>query len=80
MVSKPPIHLYDLIEDKARTDPGYAIAFALLKLADAQRSLATHVKYLCNGNAASEMGAIEAFGMHIGEKMDIIADVLRRDE
>ena len=75
-----PKHLHDVIEDKARTDPGYAIAYGLLKLAKAQEDTAVHLKYLGNGNAATPMGAIEAFGVHIGEKMDILADALRRDD
>lgn len=79
MVGMLKQHLHDLIEDKARSDSGYAIAHAVLKLASAQESLAVHVKYLGNGDAATTMGAIEAFGMHLGEKIDILADALRRD-
>jgi hypothetical protein len=41
-----------ILENAIGGDPGYAIAYALLKLAEAQQSLATHVKYLGNGNAA----------------------------
>ena len=69
-----------MIEDKARTDAGYAIAFALMRLARAQESLALHVKYLGNGDAATPMGAIEAFGAHLGEKIDLLAEAIRRDE
>jgi hypothetical protein len=29
--------------------------------------------------AATALGAIEAFGMHIGEKMDAIAEALRKE-
>jgi hypothetical protein len=32
-------HIADFIEDRARTDSGYAIAYAILQLADAQRRL-----------------------------------------
>jgi len=76
MRTKPPENLHDIIEQMAREDAGYAIAYALLKLATAQADLAFHVKYLGNGNAATQMGAIEAFGKHIGEKLDLIADAL----
>jgi hypothetical protein len=57
----------------------FAIAHAILKLADAQQNLATHVKYLGNGDAATTMGAIEAFGMHIGEKLDAITSAILSD-
>jgi hypothetical protein len=73
---KAPQHLADLIEEKARTDAGYAIAHALMRLADAQGEVAQHIKYLGNGNASTSMGAIEAFGLHIGEKLDALTDAL----
>ena len=76
----PEPHLEDLIEQKARTDSRYAIAHALMKLAKAQQETATHLKYLGNGNASTQHGAIEAFGMHIGEKLDALTEALRRDE
>jgi hypothetical protein len=79
-MARPPQHIADLIEDKARTDAGYAIAHALMRLADAQAATATHLKYLGNGNAVTTMGAIEAFGMHIGEKIDALtAAISERD-
>lgn len=59
-----------VIEKKAGNDAGFAIAYAILELAKAQRSLATHVKYLGNGDASTHFGAIEAFSMHLGEKLD----------
>ncbi|HEY4153536.1 MAG TPA: hypothetical protein VGM38_09465 [Pseudolysinimonas sp.] len=52
------------------------IAYAILRLAHATEDLAVHLKYLGNGNAATQMGAIEAFGKHMGEKLDAIADAL----
>jgi len=55
------------------------IAYAILRLAHATENLAVHVKYLGNGDAATTMGAIEAFGKHMGEKLDSIADALARD-
>ncbi len=66
-------HIQDEFEDRARNGDGlYAIAFALMELAEAQKSTATWLKYLGNGDAADAMGAIEAFGMHIGEKLDAL--------
>lgn len=65
-----------LIEAKADRDPGYAIAYALIQLAGATQSLSTQVKYLGNGDASTSMGAIEAFGMHLGEKIDSLSSVI----
>jgi hypothetical protein len=73
---QPPVHLHDLIEEKARTDPGYATAYALLLIADAQKQQAMWLKFLGNGDAATHMGAIEAFGMHIGEKLDALTSAI----
>ena len=64
------------IDTKGRNEAGYAIAYALLKLANATESLSIWVKYLGNGDAATPMGAIEAFGKHIGEKLDELGDKL----
>lgn len=77
---RAPKHLHDVIEEKARTDGIFAIAYALLRLANAQSDTATHLKYLGNGNASTPMGAIEAFGAHIGEKLDALtAAIADRD-
>lgn len=48
----------------------YAIAIALLRVA-------YQLQCLGNGNAATQMGAIEALGMHLCEKMDALADAIR---
>jgi hypothetical protein len=53
----------------ARDDSGYAIAAALLQVA-------YQIKYLGNGSAATQMGAIEALGVLIGEKIDSFAGVI----
>jgi hypothetical protein len=66
----------DVIEEKARTDSGYAIAYALLKVAEAQKTVATHIKYLGVGDAATTMGAIEFLSVHIGEKIDNLASAI----
>lgn len=66
-----PTQIRNLFEERAGGGEGlFAIAFALLELASAQESVAIHLKYLGNGDAATTMGAIEAFGKHIGEKLD----------
>jgi hypothetical protein len=53
---------------------------AFLEVAKSIDRLARAVRDLGNGDAATPMGAIEAFGAHIGEKMDaaamLIADAL----
>jgi hypothetical protein len=48
-----------IIVSKASSDGRFAIAAALLEIAEAHHSLATHLKYLGVGNAATEMGAAE---------------------
>jgi hypothetical protein len=59
--------LWELAED--HNEPRYAIAAALLRVA-------YEIKYLGNGNAATQMGALEAFGVHLGEKMDAIVQAM----
>jgi hypothetical protein len=53
-------------------DGQFAIALALMEVA---RS----IDRLGNGDAATSMGAIEAFGLHIGEKMDDLILALGKD-
>jgi hypothetical protein len=50
-------------------EPGWAIAAALM-------SVALQLKYLGNGDAATPMGAIEAFGDHIGKKLDDLTNAI----
>ena len=66
----------DLIEEKARADSGYAVAFALLRLADVQRRLVVEVNRLGNADAATPMGAIELLGKTVGEKMEMMGEGL----
>lgn len=49
---------------------GGNVCDALFDIADALRAVAHQIKYLGNGDAATPMGAIEAYGKHIGEKLD----------
>ncbi len=51
---------------RAATDSGYAIAYALLRLADAQHRTAT------------PMGGLEGLGAHLGEKLELLAMALER--
>ena len=116
----PPVSTAEAIEGQAKTDPMFAIAWAILKateaqsrlagvihdattelagglheiaaqiapenphnekVADALQAIGTHLKYLGNGNAASQMGAIEALSVQIREGLDGMADAIRsRDE
>jgi hypothetical protein len=72
-------HIHDYFEDEARKgNAGFAIAFALLQLADAQKSTAMWIKHLGNGDASTTFGAIEGFGMHIGEKLDALVEAMQR--
>jgi hypothetical protein len=43
--------------------------------AEAINNVAVALKYLGNGDAATTMGAIEALGAILGEKLDRLADV-----
>ena len=54
-------HLPKLIEEKATTDAGYAIAYALLRLANAQESLAHQVKFRGNGDAPTSFRALPLY-------------------
>ena len=58
---------------KAADDPGFAIAYALLELAEAQRNTATHLKYLGVGDAGTTMGAIEYLATQIRDGVDRLA-------
>ena len=51
----------------ASSEGEYAIAYAILKLADACQSVATQLKYLGTGDAATTMGAIEYLATEIKE-------------
>lgn len=66
------IHIEDLIEEKARTDSGFAIAYALLVHARAKEKFDNQMLYLLFGDASGPVGSIEAFGLHIGKKIDDI--------
>lgn len=59
-------------EWQERADDGdgqFAIACALM-------TIARSIDRLGNADAATPMGAIEAFGLHIGEKLDALTNVI----
>jgi fumarate hydratase class II len=57
-------------EDSTGVEAGlYAIALGLYRVAN-------EIKWLGNGDAATTMGAIEALGVHLGEKFDGISNAL----
>ena len=55
----------DELKTRAGTDPGYAIAFALMRLASAQERTAMWLKHLGLADAATPMGALEIVAMEI---------------
>jgi hypothetical protein len=67
------MHIHDIIEENAHDNAGYAIAYALLQLADAHRSAAIALRNLGTGNAATEMGVVEMLAGEVGR----IAEALR---
>lgn len=79
-----PQNIEDLFEDKARAGDGqFAIAFALMQIAREQKSVATQLKYLGVGDAASSMGAMEFLAMQlregfqeVGRGLDAVAEAV----
>jgi hypothetical protein len=58
-LNNPPA-LRDLFEERARKgDAGFAVAYALLDVADAQYAIREALRSLGNGDTATKMGAIE---------------------
>lgn len=70
-------HIEDLFEEKARSGEGsYAIAYALLRLAEAQKDSAIALKDLGLADAATPMGAIEFLSREIRDTGRSIADAI----
>jgi hypothetical protein len=61
---------------KAASDPGFAIAYAVLVLAKAQQDTAVHLKYLGVGDAATTMGAVEYLAQQLREGLDRTAEAI----
>lgn len=82
------IHIKDLFEERARKGDGlFAIAYALVDLADSQEATARALKKLGLADAATPFGAIEALGLQIekaativGDQLENAAQVLSKDE
>lgn len=59
-------HIEDLFEDKARAGDGsFAVAYALLRMAEAQNATAAALRQLGTGDAATTMGAIELLAVEV---------------
>jgi nucleoside-diphosphate-sugar epimerase len=54
-------------------DGGNDIAAAIIF---AGRAIAREIRNLGNGDAATPMGALEAFGDHIGKKLDALTEAI----
>lgn len=75
------MHIDDLIEDRAKKGDGlYAIAYALLKAANAQERMAREIRDLGNAGAMGPFGAIEGLGMQIEKAAQIVADAIPQPE
>lgn len=68
--------LRTLFEKKARAgEPGFAIAWALMDLADAQEATARAIQRLGNADASTHFGAIEALGMEVGKVAEALTSI-----
>jgi hypothetical protein len=64
------------IRDQADTDSGFAIAHAIIKLADAVGSLSYQLKCLGVGDAAMQIGAVEYLATKVEEAGNAISHAL----
>lgn len=72
------MHIQDQFEDLARKGDGaFAIAYALLELANQQRRTAVGIERLGLGDAATPMGAIELLSKGLNDSGERIADAIR---
>ena len=68
-------HIKDLFEEKARAGDGlFAIAYAIVDLADSQEATAKALKKLGLNDAATTMGAMELISLSIEKSGQTIAD------
>jgi predicted RNA methylase len=68
-----PYETEQVIAENAATDSGFAIAAALLRLADAQEKIARRLSDLGTGNAATQMGAIEFLTVELKSALQEVA-------
>lgn len=61
--------LIDFLEAKAWTDSRYAIAYAIMRLAEETGSVASGLRMLGTADAATPMGAIEAHGALLKDEL-----------
>lgn len=72
-----PQHFEDYCEDRARKGDGaFAVAFAIMRLADQQRRVANEINSLGLGNAATPHGALEYLAMQVSQAGDRIAEAI----
>jgi hypothetical protein len=74
MMAKSTPHIHDFCEENARTDSGYAIAFAILELADAQKAAAKALDRLGLNytNETGPPGALEELAMQAKRVADAL--------
>ena len=65
----------DLFKERA-ADPGFAVAYALMKLASAQEETWRALRALGNADASTPMGAMEALGAAMIDGAEKIADAI----
>lgn len=68
------------LEEALNGKGDYAIAYAVLKLTEAQKSVSLWVKYLGGGDNADAMGAIEFLAVRLGEGLEGLASAIRERE
>lgn len=72
-------HIKDFFEDKARKgDAGFAVAYALIELADAQEATAKALQRLGMGDAATPMGAIENLSLEIKKAALFVGEAIEQ--
>jgi hypothetical protein len=59
----------------AEGDGQFAIAVALLEVAKSNQAIATWIKYLGTGDAATPMGAIEYLAHHLGSSIESLGNL-----
>jgi len=74
-----PQHIEDLCEERARKGDGaFAVAYALLRLADAQDRTARQIEWLGTGSTVFPDGAIGSLVLQMARTGDQIAEALTR--
>jgi hypothetical protein len=72
-------HIKDFCEDRARKgDAGFAIAYALIDLADAQEATAKALQRLGMADAATPMGAVENLSLEVKNAGALISEAIER--